>query len=107
MEKGPSEFAEFWTSPYNELYHFYAHGDEFGFTLLTEYSESAIEFANSEDDGKMSFVSENGEIYMYNPGTNEFLILSRDGKIITYFPPENGIDYFYDQFEKFGDYWIE
>ena len=36
MEKGPSEYSKYWTSDYNELYHFYAHADEFGYVLMTK-----------------------------------------------------------------------
>lgn len=30
MEKGPSTFAEYWTSEYSEIYHFYEQGEELG-----------------------------------------------------------------------------
>ena len=33
------------------------------------------------------------------------MIISRSGKIVTYFPPKNGIEYLYEQYEKWGDYW--
>ena len=34
MEKGPSIYAEYWTSEYNEIYYFYAHADEFGYVRI-------------------------------------------------------------------------
>ena len=43
--------------------------------------------------------------YKYDTETNEFMIISRNGKIVTYYLPEDGIDYFYGQFDKYGDYW--
>ena len=45
MEIGPSTYAEYWTSPYEEVNHFYFHANEFGYTLITEYSKAVIEFA--------------------------------------------------------------
>ena len=105
MEKGPSTYAEYWTSEYAEVNHFYAHEYDMGYTYITDYSQAAINFANSEDEGNISFTAENGSTYKYNEDTNEFLIVSKDGKIVTYFEPDRGIEYFYEQFDKYGDYW--
>lgn len=105
MEKGPSTYAEYWTSEYAEVNHFYAHGYDMGYTYITDYSQAAINFANAEDEGNISFTAENGSTYKYNEDTNEFLIVSKDGKIVTYFEPDRGIEYFYEQFDKYGDYW--
>lgn len=108
MEKGPSTFAEYWISPYEEVNHFYFHADEFGFTLITEYSQAAKDFANREGDNTISFTAneeKHGSIYKYDKDTNEFIIISRDGKIVTYFPPKDGIEYFYRQFDKWGEHW--
>lgn len=105
MEKGPSTYAEYWTNEYAEVNHFYAHGYDMGYTYITDYSQAAINFANSEDEENNSFTAENGSTYKYNEDTNEFLIVSKDGKIVTYFEPDRGIEYFYEQFDKYGDYW--
>lgn len=104
MEKGPSEYAKYWTSDYNELYHFYAHADEFGYVLIRDYSKAAVDFLNRDDEDIESFTAKDGRVYKYDPNTNELLI-SRDGKIVNYFPPINGEDYFYGQFDKVGDFW--
>ena len=50
MEKGPSEYAENWTSPYQEVNHFYFHGYDMGFVLISDYSKAAKEFAERNDD---------------------------------------------------------
>lgn len=105
MEKGPSTYAEYWTNEYAEVNHFYAHGYDMEYTYITDYSQAAINFANSEDEENISFTAENGSTYKYNEDTNEFLIVSKDGKIVTYFEPDRGIEYFYEQFDKYGDYW--
>ena len=105
MEKGPSTYAEYWTSEYAEVNHFYAHGYDMGYAYIADYSQAAINFANSEDEENISFTAENGSIYKYNEDTNEFLIVSKDGRIVTYFEPDRDIEYFYEQFDKYGDYW--
>lgn len=105
MEKGPSTYAEYCTSEYSEVNHFYSHGYDMGYTYITEYSQAAIDFANSNDENDISFAAKNGSLYKYNKVTNEFLIISKDGKIVTYFEPDRGIEYFYEQFDKYGDYW--
>ena len=43
MEKGPSTYAEYWTSPYNEVKHFNDHGWQMGFENdFIGYSEAAF-----------------------------------------------------------------
>ena len=100
MEKGPSIYAEYWTSEYNEVNHFYSHGYDMGYTWITDYSQAAVDFIQSNSDTMMSFNSEDGTTYLYDPETNEFAMLSSDGKIITYFYPDRGIDYFNDLFAE-------
>ncbi len=105
MEKGPSTYAEYWIYEYAEVNHFYFHGYDMGYTHITKYSQAAISFANSKDENNISFTAKNGSIYKYNNDTNEFLIISKNGKIVTYFEPDRGVEYFYEQFDKCGDYW--
>ena len=108
MEKGPSTYAEYWTSPYAEVEHYIRHGRQMGFEKIEEYSKAAKEFASKKSDSILSFtVNENKHYstYKYDKQTNEFMIISRSGKIVTYFPPKNGIEYLYEQYEKWGDYW--
>ena len=98
MEKGPSVYAEYWTSEYNEAEHYKRHGMQMGYDKISDYSKAASEFVNNESESKLSHTAEDGTTYLYDPATNEFAMLSPGGKIITYFPPSRGIDYFYDQF---------
>ena len=103
MEKGPSTFAQYWTSEYEEVNHFYFHADEFGYDLITDYSQAAYEFANSKGENILSFKANEKKLYStykYNKDTNEFIIISRNGKIVTYFLPEDGIEYYDDQKRK-------
>ena len=105
MEKGPSTYAEYWTSPENEVKHF-KHAKEFGFDKLTQYSQSAKKFAENNERGIKSFRAMNGSIYKYSSKTNEFMIISKDGKIVTYFKPTNPHSFIENKFDECGDYWI-
>lgn len=109
MEKGPSTYAEYWTSEYAEVEHYKRHGKQMGFqNNIQGYSKKAKEFALKENDNIISFIAnefKHYSTYKYDKETNEFMIISRDGKIVTYFPPKDGIEYFYEQYERWGDHW--
>lgn len=110
MEKGPSEFAKYWTSIYEEVNHYYFHANDMGIFKIVEYSKKAVEFLNAESDSIISFKANEKKFhstYKYNVATNEFMIISRFGKIVTYYEPDDGIDYFYSLFKLYGDYWIK
>ena len=48
MEKGPSTYAEYWTSTYAEVKHYIRHGRQMGFEKIEEYSKAAKEFASKK-----------------------------------------------------------
>ncbi|MDD3323389.1 MAG: hypothetical protein PHS59_18285 [Paludibacter sp.] len=106
MEKGPSTWGEDWTSEFSEEEHFDRHGSEMGFETMEEYSNAARNFAKSKERGIKSFRSIDGSTQKFNSRTNEFMIISKIGKIVTFFEPERGINYFYEQFDKYGNYLI-
>ena len=106
MEKGPSENAKYWTSPENEVEHF-KHAKEFGFEDYPyKYSKKAVEFLNDKDLNIREFTDKDGTIYRYRESTNEFMMVSRDGKIITYYPPRSDGKYFENLFLKYGYEWL-
>lgn len=110
MEKGPSEYAKYWTSPYDEVNHFYSHADEMGIFKIIEYSKKAVEFLNHESDSIIAFKANEKKFnstYKYDVVTNEFMIISTNDKIVTYYEPDEEIVYFYRQFRLYGDYWIK
>ena len=75
-----------------------------------KYSKKAVEFLNAESDSIISFKANEKKfhsIYKYNVATNEFMIISKHGKIVTYYTPTDKLSYFYGQFEKYGVYWIK
>jgi len=100
MSKGPSTWAIYWTSDYNEIEHFIRHGEELGYDDIDEYSSAAVRFAQSKEKGILSFKLKDGTIVKYNPRTNEFIIISGNGKIVTYFKPDDGKDYYDDELEE-------
>ncbi len=72
--------------------HYQKHGSEFGDISQEEYLEMANKLINSsrvltkyDDDGNKIF---------YDEKTNEFLVLSKDGYIRTFFKPDDKKSYF-------------
>lgn len=73
--------------------HFEKHGDEFGYTTVYEYVEGANRVI--EDPNALTKTeAEDGDYIYYLEDTNEFVIVSTDGYIRTYFKPSAGIDYY-------------
>lgn len=73
--------------------HYEKHGREMGFTSAEDYEEAASDVVeNSEALQKTE--AEDGDMVYYLENTNEFVIVSPDGYIRTYFLPEDGIDYY-------------
>ncbi len=98
MEKGQGELTSYWTSEYNQYVHFIKHGKQMGYFKLSDYSRAAVKFLFSNSASKLVHKSDKGPTYMYDTETNEFMMLNDKDKIVTYFPPTGGIDYFYSQF---------
>jgi pyocin large subunit-like protein len=42
----------------------------------------------------------NGDTLFYKAATNEFAVVTKSGVIRTYFKPEKGLQYWFDQVEK-------
>ncbi len=80
----------------NEKYlnsHYKKHGIEMGFTSAEEYEKAASDVINSAY-AMHKIEKENGDGVYYIMNTNEFVVLSFDGYIRTYFNPTDGIDYY-------------
>lgn len=106
MEKAPSEYAKYWTSPENEVKHF-KHATQFGLKGYPyKYSKKAVDFFNDKDSNIRKFTTKDGTIYRYRESTNEFMMVSRDGKIITYYPPRADGEYFENLFLEYGYEWL-
>lgn len=76
--------------------HFEKHGAEFGYLSEQEYVEGANSVIVSADSLHKTEAEDGDDIY-YLEETNEFVVVSTDGYIRTYFKPSRGIDYYYDQ----------
>lgn len=74
--------------------HYVKHGAEFGNITKEQYLAAANKLLNSSGANILKKTEPDGDILIYNTDTNEFLVLSYDGFIRTYFKPSDGIDYF-------------
>lgn len=73
--------------------HFNKHGDEFSYDTKEEYLQGANNVINSPNALHKKEAEDNDDIY-YIEDTNEFVVVSTDGYIRTYFKPNGGIEYY-------------
>lgn len=73
--------------------HFDKHGIEMGFASAEEYELAAYK-VTIHPDTLHKIESEDGDDVYYREETNEFVVVSQDGYIRTYFNPSAGIDYY-------------
>lgn len=76
--------------------HYNKHGKEMGFESAEAYQQAASDVINNKN-ALHKTESEDGDGVYYIEDTNEFVILSTDGYIRTYFNPDRGIEYYEDQ----------
>lgn len=74
--------------------HFSDHGKELGLASKESYKQHAIKYANAVDKkNNIAYVDKNGTTYKYNKKTNELVIVSKDGYIISYHIVKNKFHY--------------
>ena len=73
--------------------HFEKHGMDMGFDTTEAYEEAASKVINNPSS-LHKIEAEDGDDVYYLEETNEFVVLSTDGYIRTYFNPDAGKDYF-------------
>ena len=73
--------------------HYDKHGKEMGFASSKEYEKAASDVANNPNALYKKEKEDNDDVY-YLEETNEFVIISTDGYIRTYFKPDAGKAYF-------------
>lgn len=73
--------------------HYDKHGIEMGFASAEEYELAAYKVI-IHPDTLHKIEAEDGDDVYYREETNEFVVVSRDGYIRTYFNPSAGIDYY-------------
>ena len=76
--------------------HYEKHGIEMGFTSAQEYEEAAAAVV-ANPDALHKTEKEDGDDVYYLESTNEFVIVSTDGYLRTYFLPSGGINYYNKQ----------
>lgn len=75
------------------LEHFEKHNDDFDYENPEQYVKGANKVITSTEALHKTEKSDGDDIY-YIKATNEFVIVSDDGYIRTYFKPKNGIEYY-------------
>lgn len=73
--------------------HYEKHGIEMGFSTEEEYQTAASLVVNNPKALHKKEKEDNDDVY-YLEETNEFVIISTDGYIRTYFNPNSGIEYY-------------
>ncbi len=73
--------------------HFEKHGADFNYATAKEYEAGAGMVVNNTEALHKTEKEDGDDIY-YIENTNEFIIVSTDGYLRTYFKPEDGIDYY-------------
>ena len=73
--------------------HYEKHGKEMGFKDAESYEEAASDVVNNPE-ALHKLEKEDGDDVYYLKDTNEFVVVSGDGYIRTYFNPNDGINYY-------------
>lgn len=76
--------------------HYEKHGREMGFASAQEYELAAAAVPNNPNVLHKTEKEDSDDVY-YVESTNEFVVISTDGYIRTYFNPDRGIDYYNKQ----------
>lgn len=73
--------------------HFEKHGKDMGFSSAAEYEKAAAAVATNPKALHKTEKEDGDDVY-YVEATNEFVVVSTDGYIRTYFLPDLGKKYF-------------
>lgn len=73
--------------------HYEKHGKEMGFSSSKEYEMSASDVVNNPESLHKTEKEDGDDVY-YKENTNEFVVVSTNGYIRTYFNPDSGKTYF-------------
>lgn len=83
--------------------HYTKHAKEFGKLTETEYLKLANQlFSEPLSDDVEQITRSDGSVSKYKFSTNEFLAITKDGVIKTYFKPIGGEKYWRDEHERIG-----
>lgn len=89
-----SEYVEYWfrTKKLRDE-HYEKHGKEMGFSDADDYRRAASDVVN-DPRALHKIEQEDGDDVYYIEETNEFVVVSTDGYLRTYFNPDRGKAYF-------------
>lgn len=73
--------------------HYEKHGKDMGFVSSEEYEMAASDVVNNPESLHKTEKEDGDDVY-YKEDTNEFVVVSTDGYIRTYFNPDSGKKYF-------------
>lgn len=90
---GESEITYSFRKKSNLIQHFEKHGNEFPYATAEDYLIGANKVIQNPD-ALTKTEKEDGDYVFYVESTNEFVVLSTDGYIRTYFKPAAGIEYY-------------
>ena len=76
--------------------HYEKHGKDMGFPTAEEYEKAASDVVNNRAALHKTEKEDGDDVY-YIEETNEFVVVSTEGYIRTYFKPDRGIDYYNSQ----------
>lgn len=76
--------------------HYEKHGEDMGFKSAEDYEEAASDVVTNPD-ALHKTEKEDGDYCYYLEDTNEFVVVSTDGYIRTYFYPSSGKKYYDNQ----------
>lgn len=94
METSSEDYVEYYFRNEDLLeQHYKKHGMEMGFESMEAYEEAAGAVVY-HPDVLVKTEKEDGDYVYYIEESNEFVVISQDGYIRTYFNPSDGIDYF-------------
>ncbi len=87
--KGTSYYKANKFMEFSSQRHFDDHGKNTNSKTKEEYINKAKKVANSNNKNIESFIDNKGTTYRYNYATNEFVIVTKEGEIVTYFKPRS------------------
>ena len=82
-----------WADPKELPGHFSDHGAQFKARSPTEYADKAHGFFERQSSGGIERAEGYGQVYLYERKTNTLGIYTDDGKTVTFFKPDDGINY--------------
>jgi pyocin large subunit-like protein len=88
------EYTEYWFRTKKQRdQHYEKHGIEMGFASADDYRKAASDVVN-DPTALHKTEKEDGDDVYYIEATNEFVVVSKDGYLRTYFNPDKGKDYY-------------